>query len=61
MEAAAARGLPGRVVDLRCVGIDLRAQRWRPYLQAARQLTSTADGVILGLDSAQHALRLVFG
>ena len=42
----------------RLVGIDLRAQRWRPYLQAARQLTSTADGVILGLDSAQHALRL---
>lgn len=42
----------------RLVGIDLRAQRWRPYLQAARLLTSTADGVILGLDSSRHPLRL---
>ena len=42
----------------RLVGIDLRAQRWRPYLQAARQLSGTADGIILGLDSARHPLRL---
>ncbi len=47
------------VVDTlgRLIGIDLRAQRWRPYLQAARQLTGTADGTILGLDSALHPLR----
>ncbi|MEP6590977.1 MAG: SPOR domain-containing protein [Gemmatimonadota bacterium] len=42
----------------RLIGIDLRAQRWRPYLQSARDLTSTADGVIIGLDSARHPLRL---
>lgn len=42
----------------RLIGIDLRAQRWRPYLQAARQLTGTADGIVLGLDSARHPLRL---
>jgi hypothetical protein len=42
----------------RLVGIDLRAQRWRPYLQAAHLLTGTADGVILGLDSSRHPLRL---
>lgn len=42
----------------RLIGIDLRAQRWRPYLQAARQLTGTADGVVLGLDSARRPLRL---
>ncbi|MES2124850.1 MAG: SPOR domain-containing protein [Gemmatimonadota bacterium] len=42
----------------RLLGIDLRAQRWRPYLQSAVDLTGTADGVILGLDSARHPLRL---
>lgn len=42
----------------RLIGIDLRAQRWRPYLQAARQLTSTADGIILGIDSSRRPLRL---
>lgn len=42
----------------RLIGIDLRAQRWRPYLQSARQLTSTADGVVLGLDTARRPLRL---
>ncbi|MES2303937.1 MAG: SPOR domain-containing protein [Gemmatimonadota bacterium] len=42
----------------RLIGLDLRAQRWRPYLQAAHQLTGTADGVVLGLDSARRPLRL---
>ncbi|MEO5799536.1 MAG: SPOR domain-containing protein [Gemmatimonadales bacterium] len=42
----------------RLIGLDLRAQRWRPYLQSAHQLTGTADGVVLGLDSARRPLRL---
>lgn len=42
----------------RLVGIDLRSQRWRPYLQSAKQLVGTPDGMVLGLDSTQHVLRL---
>lgn len=41
----------------RLIGIDLLARRVRVHLAAARQLSATPDGVILGLDSAGHALR----
>ncbi len=39
------------------IGIDLKARQTRPYLTAADQLTGTADGVVLGLDSTRHPLR----
>lgn len=41
----------------RLIGIDLLARRVRVHLAAARQLIATPDGVIMGLDSAGHALR----
>lgn len=41
----------------RLVGIDLLARRPRVYLSAARELTATADGVVLGLDSLRRPIR----
>lgn len=41
----------------RLIGLDLSARRSRVYLTAARQLTATPDGAVLGLDSARHPLR----
>jgi hypothetical protein len=43
--------------DGRLVGIDLLARRPRVYLSAARELTATADGVVLGLDSMRRPIR----
>lgn len=39
------------------VGIDLKAQQARTYLTEASHLSGTADGAVLGLDSARHPLR----
>jgi hypothetical protein len=39
------------------VGIDLRARQSRPYLTRANHLSGTADGAVLGLDSARRPLR----
>lgn len=39
------------------VGIDLRVRQSRPYLSTADHLSGTADGVVLGLDSARRPLR----
>jgi hypothetical protein len=41
----------------RLIGLDLDSRRSRVYLTAARQLTATPDGAVLGLDSARHPLR----
>lgn len=41
----------------RLIGLDLSSRRSRVYLSAAKQLTATQDGAVLGLDSARHALR----
>ena len=38
------------------VGIDLRVRQARPYLSRAEQLSGTADGIVLGLDSARRPL-----
>jgi hypothetical protein len=39
------------------IGIDLLARRARPYLTQANRLNGTADGVVLGLDSARRPIR----
>jgi hypothetical protein len=39
------------------IGIDLLARRARPYLTQAGRLNGTADGVVLGLDSARRPIR----
>lgn len=39
------------------IGIDLLSRRARPYLRKAVALTGTADGTVIGLDSARRALR----
>lgn len=39
------------------VGIDLRVRQSRPYLSRANHLSGTADGAVLGLDSARRPLR----
>ncbi len=43
--------------DGRLIGIDLFSRRSRVHLAAARDLVTTPEGVIFGLDSAGHALR----
>lgn len=39
------------------VGIDLRVRQSRPYLTRADHLSGTADGVVLGIDSARRPVR----
>lgn len=39
------------------VGVDMLSRRARPYLAKASHLTGTADGVVLGLDSARRVIR----
>ena len=39
------------------IGIDLLARRARPYLSQTGRLNATADGVVLGLDSARRPIR----
>jgi hypothetical protein len=39
------------------VGVDLLSRRARPYLRKTVALAGTADGVVLGLDSARRAVR----
>ncbi len=43
--------------DTVVIGIDLLARRSRAYLAKANHLSGTADGVVLGLDSARRPLR----
>lgn len=43
--------------DNEVIGIDLLARRARPYLAQAGRLSGTADGVVLGLDSARRPIR----
>ena len=43
--------------DDQMVGLDLLARRARPYLTKVGRLSGTADGVVLGLDSARRPVR----